>query len=68
QRGMKGNIIVFPQQRSTIASVLPPSLEELAAPIGIIFVGPPSPEWLRTKAAPLAIRPGKVRKALEWLK
>ncbi|THU85214.1 hypothetical protein K435DRAFT_606556, partial [Dendrothele bispora CBS 962.96] len=70
QRGMKGNIIVFPQQPSAIASVLPPSLEELAAPICIRFVGstPPSPEWLRTKTSPLAIRPGKVRKALEWLK
>ncbi|KAJ3817600.1 hypothetical protein F5880DRAFT_1437973, partial [Lentinula raphanica] len=70
QRGFKGNIIIYPQQVSDIASVLPPDLNELAAPICVVFVGshPPSREWLRTKAKPLAVRPAVVRDALVWLK
>ncbi|KAF9042369.1 hypothetical protein BJ165DRAFT_1321770, partial [Panaeolus papilionaceus] len=70
QRGLKGNIIVFPQDVSCIAHTLPPSLSELAAPVCIIFVGSckPSDKWLLEKAKPLTIRPQKVRRALEWLK
>ncbi|KAJ3804009.1 hypothetical protein EV368DRAFT_20905, partial [Lentinula lateritia] len=39
-------------------------------PICVIFVGStrPSDEWLRTQAKPLRVQPGRVRKALLWLK
>ncbi|KAJ3836596.1 hypothetical protein F5878DRAFT_653029 [Lentinula raphanica] len=54
QRGVKGNIIIYPQKPS---------------PICVVFVGsqPPSKDWLRTKAKPLTIRPKVVRNALNWL-
>ncbi|KAJ3897115.1 hypothetical protein F5879DRAFT_788651, partial [Lentinula edodes] len=49
QRGLKGNIIVYPQKPTALAKILPPSLDELTAPICVIFVGSsrPSEEWLR---------------------
>ncbi|KAJ3840151.1 hypothetical protein EV361DRAFT_971848 [Lentinula raphanica] len=70
QRGIKGNIIVYPQKVSSVASFLPPNLDEIAAPICVVFVGsrPPTNEWLRKHAKPLAVRPGRVLKALLWLK
>jgi hypothetical protein len=70
QRGMKGHIIVYPQRPSDIANILPPSLEEMSTPICVVFVGssPPTAEWLREKAKPLAVRREKVRAALIWLK
>ncbi|KAJ4472843.1 hypothetical protein C8J55DRAFT_408743, partial [Lentinula edodes] len=70
QRGLKGNVIVYPQKPSSVAKILPPSLDELTAPICVIFVGSsqPSDEWLRTKAKPLTARPKVVRDALIWLK
>ncbi|KAF9025696.1 hypothetical protein BDP27DRAFT_1169195, partial [Rhodocollybia butyracea] len=69
QRGLKGHIIVFPQRPSAIAKLLPPSLEELQAPICVIFVGsqPPTKEWMQKYAKPLSVRPGRVKAALEWL-
>jgi len=70
QRGMKGHVIIYPQRPSEIAAVLPPSLDDILTPICVIFIGssPPSPEWLREKAKPLAVRREKVRSALVWLK
>ncbi|KAJ8090592.1 hypothetical protein PM082_018149 [Marasmius tenuissimus] len=70
QQGMKRHIIVYPQQTSKVARILPPSVEELKFPMCVIFVGntPPTKEWLRTKAKALAVRPDKVRRALLWLK
>ncbi|KAF5343263.1 hypothetical protein D9757_015149 [Collybiopsis confluens] len=70
QRGFKGNVIIYPQRPEAVAKVLPPSLNELSAPICIIFIGSnrPSTAWLQEKAKPLSIRPGKVRAALVWLK
>ncbi|KAJ4489691.1 hypothetical protein C8J55DRAFT_396414, partial [Lentinula edodes] len=70
QRGLKGNIIIFPQKVSSVIKTLPPSLEELSQPICVIFVGSsrPSDEWLRKQARPLTVRPAKVRAALMWLK
>ncbi|KAJ3766707.1 hypothetical protein FB446DRAFT_767332 [Lentinula raphanica] len=50
QRGLRGNIIIYSQKVSGIAKLLPPSLDEIAAAICVIF------EWLRTKAKLLAIR------------
>ncbi|KAG0696053.1 hypothetical protein DFH29DRAFT_760234, partial [Suillus ampliporus] len=69
QRGMKGHIIIYPQNPSAIAQVLPPSLDEVVTPICVLFVGssPPTQEWLQTKASPLIIRRERVRRALEWL-
>ncbi|KIL63480.1 hypothetical protein M378DRAFT_79706, partial [Amanita muscaria Koide BX008] len=70
QRGFHGNIIIYPQHPQRIATILPPSVEEITSPICVIFVGssPPSYEWLRDKAKPLAVRGNKVRQALMWLK
>ncbi|KAF8240573.1 hypothetical protein L208DRAFT_1352741, partial [Tricholoma matsutake] len=70
QRGFHGNIIIYPQQPQRVATTLPPSVQEITSPICVIFVGssPPSREWLREKAKPLAVRAHKVRDALIWLK
>ncbi|KAJ6592024.1 hypothetical protein DFH09DRAFT_1305950 [Mycena vulgaris] len=55
---------------SAIAKTLPPSIEDIVTPIGVIFVGsdPPSAEWLKTKATPLIVQKERVMKALDWLK
>ncbi|KAJ3803550.1 hypothetical protein F5876DRAFT_54336, partial [Lentinula aff. lateritia] len=70
QRGLKGNIIIFPQKVSSVSKILLPSVEELSEPICIIFVEStqPSNEWLRAQAKPLTVQPGRVRRALLWLK
>lgn len=70
QRGVKGHIIIYPQRPSAIAKILPPPLDDISTPMCVIFVGstPPSDEWLREKAKPLAVRREKVRDALMWLK
>ncbi|KAJ6503609.1 hypothetical protein C8R45DRAFT_817889 [Mycena sanguinolenta] len=70
QRGIKGHVIVYPQQPSNIANILPPSVEEITAPVCILFVGStaPTPEWLREHAKPLAVNAARVRRALVWLK
>ncbi|KAJ7757224.1 hypothetical protein DFH07DRAFT_722769, partial [Mycena maculata] len=70
QRGMKGHIMIYPQKPSKTASILPPSVEEITAPICVLFVGssPPTPEWLREHAKPLAVNAARVRNALLWLK
>jgi hypothetical protein len=69
QRGVRGHVIVYPQKPSVIAKVLPPSIEEVIAPICVLFVGStrPSSEWLQKKAKPLTVRKEKVLKALAWL-
>jgi hypothetical protein len=70
QRGLKGHTIIYPQQPDRLAEVLPPSVEETLTYICVIFVGSSklTPEWLRDKARPSAVRREKVRAALEWLK
>ncbi|KAJ7887453.1 hypothetical protein B0H13DRAFT_1554651, partial [Mycena leptocephala] len=70
QHGIKGHIIIYPQQPFKVADVLPPSVEEITAPVCVLFVGSsaPTPEWLREHAKPLAVNAGRVRKALLWLK
>ncbi|KAG0693547.1 hypothetical protein DFH29DRAFT_784184, partial [Suillus ampliporus] len=69
QRGVKGHVIVYPQEASAVANVLPPSMDEIMTPICVLFVGssPPSAEWLRTKARPLIVQRERVRDALMWL-
>ncbi|KAJ3846708.1 hypothetical protein EV368DRAFT_52399 [Lentinula lateritia] len=70
QHALKGNVIVYPQKPSAVAKILPPSLDDLTAPICVIFVGSsrPTDEWLRNKAKPLSAPPKIVRDALIWLK
>ena len=70
QRGVKGNLIIYPQKPSESAKKLPPSIEDITSPLCVLFVGshPPSADWLREKAKPLAVRGNKVRRALLWLK
>ncbi|KAJ6531529.1 hypothetical protein DFH09DRAFT_1409330, partial [Mycena vulgaris] len=70
QRGIKGHIIIYPQQPSKVADVLPPAVEEIVSPVCVLFVGssPPTTEWLRERAKPLAVNAKRVRAALQWLK
>ncbi|KAF8240330.1 hypothetical protein L208DRAFT_1233559 [Tricholoma matsutake] len=70
QRGIYGNIIIYPQSAQKIATMLPPSIEEITLPICIIFVGssPPSAQWLHEKTKPLTVCGNKVQQALLWLK
>ncbi|KZS89904.1 hypothetical protein SISNIDRAFT_475558 [Sistotremastrum niveocremeum HHB9708] len=70
QRGVRGNVIIFPQKPDALADILPPSVEDIITPICIVFVGSskPTKEWLKAKAKPLVVRREKVRRALEWLK
>ncbi|KAJ7765893.1 hypothetical protein DFH07DRAFT_692386, partial [Mycena maculata] len=70
QHGIKGHIIVYPQQPSKVADILPPSIEEITTPVCVLFVGSsaPTPEWLREYAKPLAVSAARVRAALQWLK
>ncbi|KAF8999407.1 hypothetical protein BDQ17DRAFT_1500299 [Cyathus striatus] len=70
QRGIKGHVIVYPQNPSKLESILPPAMEDVITPICVLFVGssPPSREWLCAKAKPLLVRRERVRKALDWLK
>ena len=70
QRGIKGNLIIYPQRPSDIARKLPHSVDEITSPICVLFISahPPTVEWLRDKVKPLAVRGYKVRQALQWLK
>ncbi|KAF6753111.1 hypothetical protein DFP72DRAFT_786807, partial [Ephemerocybe angulata] len=70
QRGFRGNIVIYPQDPTSVAATLPPKLEDLTNPVAVVFVGSHAPtnEWLKKKAKPLCIRPARVRAALEWLK
>ncbi|KAJ7939765.1 hypothetical protein B0H13DRAFT_1850536 [Mycena leptocephala] len=51
---VKGHVIIYPQQPSQIANILPPSIEEITSPVCVLFVGSslPSPEWLHDHANP----------------
>ncbi|KAJ7932275.1 hypothetical protein B0H13DRAFT_1857109 [Mycena leptocephala] len=65
-RGVRGHAIVYPQQPSAIAKILPPLIDEVITPICVIFVGsnPPTSEWLQKKAKPLTVHKEKVLNAL----
>ena len=43
QRGFKGHIIIYPQRPEHVASVLPPTIEDVIMPICVIFVRPSPP-------------------------
>ena len=68
QTAFRGHIIIYPQNPSSVASFLPPPIEEITSLICILFVSKPTLKWLHEKAKPLAVRAGKVRDALIWLK
>ncbi|KAI9067033.1 hypothetical protein FKP32DRAFT_1564557, partial [Trametes sanguinea] len=69
QRALKGHVIIHPQRPEQLATVLPPVIDDILAPICVIFVGSrmPSKEWLVQKAKPLVVRRGYVLAALRWL-
>ncbi|KAH9853905.1 hypothetical protein C2E23DRAFT_867869 [Lenzites betulinus] len=70
QRGIKGHVIIHPQRPEKLSLLLPPSTEEVMAPICVIFVGSTKPTraWLEKKAKPLVVRRERVLNALQWLK
>ncbi|KAF9001045.1 hypothetical protein BDZ89DRAFT_900060, partial [Hymenopellis radicata] len=70
QRGLKGNIIVYPQKPTALLRCLPPSMDEIIAPICVLFIGStkPSDDWLRRHVKPLAVDGHRIRRALVWLK
>jgi hypothetical protein len=70
QRGLSGNVIVFPQNPSDLGRYLPRSLEDTITPICVVFVGtePPDRDWLLEHATPLIVRRERVRSALIWLR
>ncbi|KAJ7128423.1 hypothetical protein C8R44DRAFT_830239 [Mycena epipterygia] len=69
QCGVKGHIIIYPQQPSKLATILPPPIEEITSPVCALFVGSSSPpEWLREHAKSLAVNAHRLCQALQWLK
>jgi hypothetical protein len=36
---MKGHIIIYPQRPEWIATILPPTIDDIVTPICVIFVG-----------------------------
>ena len=70
QRALRGHVIVHPQRPDIVSEILPPSIEDIVAPICVVYTGSnaPSADWLRKKARPLAVRADRVRRALIWLK
>ena len=70
QRGIKGNIVVYPQRIGELTSVLPAPVDDVVHPICVMFVGTtlPSRSWLKDKAYPLVVRREVVRQNLIWLK
>jgi hypothetical protein len=69
QRGLRGHVIIYPQQPEQIATKLPPSIEDVATTVCVLFIGSlrPTQEWLEKHAKLLAVRADRVRRALVWL-
>ena len=67
---MRGHVIVHPQHPDIVVELLPPLINDIIAPICVIYTGSnaPTAEWLRKKAKPLLVRADKVCRALLWLK
>lgn len=70
QRALRGHVMIFPQSPESLASILPPTVEEVTKYICVIFVGSrrPSQAWLKERAKPLVARRNRVHRALIWLK
>jgi hypothetical protein len=58
QRGLRGYIIIYPQQPDRIAVKLPPSTEDVVSTVCVLFIGSSHPiqEWLDKHAKLLAVR------------
>ena len=58
QRAFRGHTIFHLQNPSNIATKLPPSIDEILAPISVLFVGAtkPSMKWIRAHLKPLVVR------------
>ncbi|KAJ7205792.1 hypothetical protein GGX14DRAFT_397490 [Mycena pura] len=39
QRGVKGHIIIYPQQPSKLSQILPPPIEDIVSPVCALFIG-----------------------------
>ncbi|KAF8426797.1 hypothetical protein L210DRAFT_3307660, partial [Boletus edulis BED1] len=70
QRGLRGHVIVYPQEPEHAIDILPPPIDEILNMICVIFVGSsaPSCEWLKKHARPLLVRRQRVISALAWLR
>ncbi|THU90136.1 hypothetical protein K435DRAFT_608751, partial [Dendrothele bispora CBS 962.96] len=70
QRGLKGHLVVYPQNPSAMLELLPPPIEDLCSAGCVVFVGAemPTKDWLKQYAKPLVFRKEKIQTALEWLK
>jgi len=62
--------VPFELQDLTLASILPPTIDDIVTPLCVILIGssPPLKEWLLQQAKPLTVHCEKVRNALVWLK
>ena len=66
QKGMKGHVIIYPQNVDVVAKKLPPSIQDIVTPICVLFVGASGPlkEWLQKNARLLTVRADRVRATL----
>ncbi|KAF8317808.1 hypothetical protein F5887DRAFT_906295 [Amanita rubescens] len=69
QCAYRGHTIFHQQDIGQLATILPPSIEDILAPICVLFIGShkPSLDWIRRHAKPFVVRANVVRKALQWL-
>ncbi|PPQ86991.1 hypothetical protein CVT24_002559 [Panaeolus cyanescens] len=58
QKALKGNVVIFPQDPSKIARVLPIPPQDVAKHVCIVFIrsSNPSRQWLLEKSKPLLVR------------
>ena len=70
QRAFRGHTIFHQQEVGKIATLLPPSIEDILSHICVLFIGPkkPNDDWIWQHAKPLVVRAHIVRRALIWLK
>lgn len=70
QRGIKGHVIVFPQNPDKLSTVLPPTPMEIGQYICVVFIGShrPDDKWINENAKPLGVRRERIRHALLWFK
>ncbi|KAJ2912290.1 hypothetical protein MD484_g8126, partial [Candolleomyces efflorescens] len=70
QRGLRGNVIMFPQHPEMLPPLLPPPMQDIIEHICVVFIGSklPTREWFAKYASPLLVRPSRIRAALVWLK
>ncbi|PVG02887.1 hypothetical protein CPB86DRAFT_696254, partial [Serendipita vermifera] len=64
---LRCNAVVQARPIQRIVSFLPPTLDELAEVLAIVFTGSKSPDASLFERTPLLVRRSRVRRALEWL-